>query len=284
MRQVTRPDIPIKEAYEACRASVNSEQYRQRLDDGEPEIVTATADYMLRASAACLHTFQPLESTDDSTVVLRELTKQDLVKLYDYHMVRRQPGRSLYERLSILSQKKCPFCGGIGQTFTLDHYLPKSEYPQFSVFPANLVPCCRDCNSEKGAAVATSAGSQVLHPYFDANRFYTDVWVVAVIQLGADPMAEYAVQAPNTWSDEDKERVKEHFNEYNLSQRYAVEAASELATIVDQWDDIYRPLTAGQRRQHFALLSRNGHANDWKQALYRALSQNPLVCRWGLCR
>ncbi len=31
---------------------------------------------------------------------------------------------------------------------TIDHFLPKSQYPALSVHPANLVPLCKPCNSE----------------------------------------------------------------------------------------------------------------------------------------
>ncbi|MFI3242400.1 MAG: HNH endonuclease signature motif containing protein [Alphaproteobacteria bacterium] len=53
-------------------------------------------------------------------------------------------------------QKKdrCPVCGRILQKSSktsicnadLDHFLPKSIYPQFSLFADNLIPICKDCN------------------------------------------------------------------------------------------------------------------------------------------
>ncbi len=282
MRQIAGPAIAARSAYQACRQSVNEPLYRQRLQDGEKEFLGVSADYFIRAGAAVLYTFQAIDPNEDDTAVLRDLTKADLVKLYEYHMVRRQPGRALYNKLSIASKKKCPSCGGIGHVYTLDHYLPKAELPQFSICPANLLPCCRDCNSEKGSSVADSPGGQVLHPYFDANHFYTDVWVVAQIQRGREASANFSVQPPATWTDDDKERVAAHFREYNLSERYAVEAASELVMVVDQWPDIYEPMTVAQRQAHFAAMARGSCINDWKPVLYRALSQDVEVCRHGL--
>lgn len=62
----------------------------------------------------------------------------------------------------------CPVCGSpsIG---TLDHYLPKEDYPEFSVLASNLVPACGLCNSgAKGRTVkGSSSPERFIHPYFD---------------------------------------------------------------------------------------------------------------------
>lgn len=65
-----------------------------------------------------------------------------------------------------LSPTICPMCGGFGNG-TLDHYLPKDDYPEYSVFSKNLVPAC-NCNSLRGTTVKGRASPQrVIHPYFD---------------------------------------------------------------------------------------------------------------------
>lgn len=61
----------------------------------------------------------------------------------------------------------CPMCGSM-HSGTLDHYLPKSGFPNFSVFSMNLIPAC-NCNSKrKETLTGTNAHERVLHPYFDA--------------------------------------------------------------------------------------------------------------------
>jgi len=63
--------------------------------------------------------------------------------------------------------KCCPMCGGqIGSH--LDHYLPRKDYPEFSVFTPNLVPACAECNSgNKRAIYQGDTDERFLHPYFD---------------------------------------------------------------------------------------------------------------------
>jgi len=60
----------------------------------------------------------------------------------------------------------CPMCGSF-HSGTLDHLLPKMEYPVFAVFVRNLVPACK-CNSKRSVlTIGPNAGERVLHPYFD---------------------------------------------------------------------------------------------------------------------
>jgi hypothetical protein len=57
----------------------------------------------------------------------------------------------------------CPMCGGTSIA-TLEHVLPKADYPEFSVLSFNMVPSCDGCQrkrSNKGARY------EFIHPYFD---------------------------------------------------------------------------------------------------------------------
>ncbi len=60
----------------------------------------------------------------------------------------------------------CPMCGSM-HSGTLDHYLPKSGFPIFSVFSKNLVPACK-CNIKRSETLlGANPGERILHPYFD---------------------------------------------------------------------------------------------------------------------
>lgn len=61
----------------------------------------------------------------------------------------------------------CPVCGS-GTTGHVDHYLPRSVYPEFAIMRANLVPACPHCNScVKGSTVKGADPERFIHPYFD---------------------------------------------------------------------------------------------------------------------
>jgi len=60
----------------------------------------------------------------------------------------------------------CPYCL-LRQPTSLDHFLPKDFYPEFSVLGWNLVWVCDPCNRKKGNRFV-DAPRQVINPYFDA--------------------------------------------------------------------------------------------------------------------
>lgn len=65
-----------------------------------------------------------------------------------------------------LSPDVCPMCGSLG-THSADHFLPKEDWPEYSLFVANLVPACA-CNPKRGRNhKGDSAPVRALHPYYD---------------------------------------------------------------------------------------------------------------------
>lgn len=71
------------------------------------------------------------------------------------------------DKLRESSPDICPMCGSFHSS-TLDHLLPKEDYPEWSVFSRNLVPACQ-CNSKRGRILKGNAAQneRVLHPYYD---------------------------------------------------------------------------------------------------------------------
>lgn len=89
----------------------------------------------------------------------------ELRKLYDS---RRKNGPIARIRRPPGGFSSCPMCGSSGGR-SLDHALPKAEYPEFSILRENLVPACTICNSdEKGVGHSGAVPSErLIHPYYD---------------------------------------------------------------------------------------------------------------------
>lgn len=65
-----------------------------------------------------------------------------------------------------VSPNVCPMCGSL-KTGTADHYFPKEQYPEFSIYSWNLVPAC-DCNTKRGSTLfGVAAYEWIIHPYFE---------------------------------------------------------------------------------------------------------------------
>lgn len=103
----------------------------------------------------------------DPWVVLPALFNPDVsdrqYALYDS----RKSGSRLKEIRDGAMLLSCPMCGS-PTTGTLDHYLPRTVFPEFSVMASNLVPACSHCNSGGKRAVYRGVGvERFIHPYFD---------------------------------------------------------------------------------------------------------------------
>lgn len=75
--------------------------------------------------------------------------------------------------------KSCPVCGS-PVTGSLDHYLPRAQFREFSIMRANLIPSCMHCNSSsKGTTVHGGSPRRFIHPYYDTWAD-DDLWFVEV--------------------------------------------------------------------------------------------------------
>ncbi|ENQ9727047.1 hypothetical protein ACXX2Q_001471 [Yersinia enterocolitica] len=97
--------------------------------------------------------------------------KAPLKWLYENPSLKRQTAfinkiRNAYVENGIL----CPYCG-VSPCRTLDHYYNKALLPQFSFLPENLIPCCGDCNKDKGSKKAFSKWKRIINPYYDDYNY-----------------------------------------------------------------------------------------------------------------
>jgi len=102
----------------------------------------------------------------------------------------------------------CPMCGSL-HSGTLDHLLPKTDYPEFAVFGMNLVPACK-CNGLRSThLIGAHDGERILHPYFD-NVLGERLLAARFTELGPIPVASLRVLLPP--DDESFPAVKFHMD------------------------------------------------------------------------
>jgi hypothetical protein len=208
------------------------------------------------------------------------VTSDDLKNLYKRQMLNNKEPRKIYDKLMSLAKLgKCPFCG-LGQVSTLDHYLPKSEFPTFSVLPYNLIPCCKDCNHGKSIAYAVKEEEQTLHPYYD--NYNDEQWLFADVIESPSLSIRYKVLPPEYLTDIEKRRLKKHFDEYSLDKRFSIEASSELATLTHRFN--ISSFDAKQIQEHLIsseIAYMEQYVNSWQRALYQALGKSEWYCNGG---
>jgi hypothetical protein len=284
MRVMTAPNYIALDVFQECINSISDIGLRSRLSFIAPNIAVAAEGYRIRALISQLHTLAPNESDNDA-IVMGAVTKNELKAVYSSHMVpRAKPARYFYDSILALAPLgRCPFCG-FGHASTLDHYLPKSKYPQLSVLPLNLIPCCKDCNLVKLADVVLTQDQQCLHPYFDHTEYINEQWLFAKVVESAPVTVSFHVKPPDHWTDISKSRVQAHFKSFGLGARYAIEASTQLACLRHTLTS-YREISgAAAVRQHIAIEANahfRQHKNAWQTAMFQSLANSDWYCDGG---
>jgi hypothetical protein len=239
-----------------------------------PDISTAAEAYVEAAMEALLYQIPP------SPHVSGRVTKEEMIRLYKSHMARKgAAAREIYDRLMSAPQhKRCPLCGQ-RVVSTLDHHLPESIYPIFSVFPHNLVPTCKDCNKEKGTSTPQNAEQQTMHPYFD--DFETERWLYAEVVHAQPAAIRFFVEPPAHWMEIKMQRTIHHFSLLKLDELYASHAAEELLNIRHGLIILLNSTGSDGVRQHLQREAESRaaiHVNSWQTAAYEALANDDWFC------
>lgn len=195
-------------------------------------------------------------------------------------------------------QHYCGYCGlyrnpvggeGEGSRLPLDHYLPRSKWPELAVCPANVVPTCDTCNSRLKLELAPAHGSVRLfiHPYFD--DFCRRLGLHSTVELSSGaPALTFGWRDLSGISAEQSDIATSHLTLLNLSARYAAVSAEEvlpelrgLATEFIRSGSWMAPEQIRDYLVNCAASSlRSKGVLNWRTALYRCLADSEDYWRW----
>lgn len=135
-----------------------------------------------------------------------------------------QPNSALHDELDRRRHehglRECPFCGNPLIPDTLDHFLPKEHWPEYSIYANNLVPQCRSCAPIKGQKYYcnTSLSALFLHPMYSALlasvRFKIDV-----AMMSGTPQFTIEFSVEQGLTKVDIERVSLHLSKLRVPKR-----------------------------------------------------------------
>jgi hypothetical protein len=244
---------------------------------------------MRAARAEVLAAYQDYEDAAPEVGWLDEVPLTDVQKEAMRHAftVETQPMTALRgDLLKRISVARCPFCG-ISESSTLDHYLPKEQYPEFSVFPKNLVPSCAVCNTRKRDRILDE-GTNVrmfLHPSYDVIPDMA--FLAARARMEADALImSYRLIRPAGMALQTFQHLRSHFNELNLADRYRRMGFEHLGGQYPAFRRAYGPGGDAERvaekliegAEDFEEVS---GPNYWLAKLYRALAGCDDFCDGG---
>ncbi|WP_326817045.1 HNH endonuclease [Streptomyces sp. NBC_01762] len=175
----------------------------------------------------------------------------------------------------------CPLCGRT-QVSAIDHFLPKSEFPEFSIFAENLVAVCDRCNRRKGDHCDRDSGLLFFHVYFEDLPEREILF--AEIEVSSSVSVSYALRAPSHIDQVPYERLRRQFEILELADFYQKEAVSEISDHSEVWHCAFEEGGADRVRLMADILAMSAQkrgVNNWKSALYRGLSRSEEFCQRG---
>jgi hypothetical protein len=278
MIELDAPTMSARLLYETCAAGVGSASKKARYFAASSGI--DLADSELTDAAAALDFGSVVSDRCPSS----EVSKEMMDHLYDGQLVRRKSKARLhYDNLRASAPNGvCPYCSH-RRVAALDHYMPKSRFPDLAVNPANLIPICSDCNKLKLSEIPGHSARSPLHPYFD--RLGDVVWLRADVVETSPSALRYWVDVGAFDDSALAARVKAHLDALCLGELYAAEAATELLNIRHQLERLSAAgsgapgvrMWLGEMEESCAQANPNG----WRTAAFAAWGSSSWFCEGG---
>lgn len=142
MRKLNRHTEVSRGVLELCAESIQNQDLKARLKEAADHFEAAEAAYLEHAAVGALFHIARSKVADC-------VTAEEMKHVYKNTFVKSKRTRPIYDAIKKLPANDiCPMCGQrtVG---TLDHYLAQSLHPALALSPANLLPCCADCNKAK---------------------------------------------------------------------------------------------------------------------------------------
>jgi len=163
----------------------------------------------------------------------------------------------------------CPMCGSF-HSGTLDHLLPKTDYPVFAIFGPNLVPACK-CNTKRGKhTIGLLPDERVLHPYFD-DILSSRLFAARFEDLGQAPIVTLRPLLA---------RADPHTAAVNFHMKHVVERTSIIDYLTKSWNQMIRRPSLAASELRTAPASRETLGNIFLNELGRQDDTHDSLNNW----
>ncbi|NMP28679.1 HNH endonuclease [Rahnella sp. SAP-1] len=244
---------------------------------GDPQIISPLVLSSFISEAAIIE--EEAKTNNDNRLIpaqirVEQKRKKSLIGLYSP-----KEDKSPYVILDKLRRKHnllfCPCCGEPGKPTTLDHYLPKTSYPELSIIIANLTPMCSECQQKKSSDYLDANGDKIyIHPYFDA---------IEQVQLSINITAPYTnptftlIVPDDGVDDELHSLLIRHINGIDFLERFDEFCRNEYMALLrtmslERQDEA--PESAQRIIRRFKRQYDNQSQNRWEAIFYRGIFNN----------
>ena len=175
----------------------------------------------------------------------------------------------------------CYMCGGMNAG-TLDHLLPKDNYPEFSFFSKNLIPSC-DCNSKKSDNISSGLNP---HFYDECNKelFYLDIFIHGLV--GNQVQYNFEIKVKNGFGFKFlgllNHHLENHMMKFSDIENYMKNQCARILNNPIQALSIRRKISRSQLIEKiedlsFIAESEARSPNRWDTILYKGLLKRSVV-------
>lgn len=186
-------------------------------------------------------------------------------------------GKNLSDRRSKHKLHECPYCGHPFPPGTLDHFMPKEDWPEFAIFSNNLVPQCRGCAPIKGQRYYCKIRGQALflHPMY-SFALSTVRFNIEVSLVEEKPLFKPKFSISDEVSEEDATRIKLHLKSLKVPQRIVDYCESQYL----RWIRLIRAKACNIKVSFETRMNErecDPYPNNWGTAFYQGVLSNPDV-------
>jgi len=183
--------------------------------------------------------------------------------------------RLMVMRRSDTTLHECPYCGYPFIPDTLDHFIPKDEWPEYAFLADNLVPQCRGCAPTKGQSYFCDIenSAKFIHP------FYSDLLSKLTFQVEMKfikPIPSFSVnfKGVGTLSTSEKQRLALHVKHLKIRTRII----NYCLRTFNHWLDLVRKTGVDASVAFSQRLKEKGGAGkpseNWDHAFFLAVFNN----------
>ena len=173
----------------------------------------------------------------------------------------------------------CPYCT-ITDCNQLDHYIPKSTFPEFSANPRNLMQCCSRCNQKKRNLWLNNNAPIFLNLYLDELPQEQYLFVDTTIEKV--PEFEFYLSNRSNIDTMLFSRIESHYRALDLCRRFKEKVDSVFSNIIVDYSSALKveitPSNFWQMKRESAIkYQRTMGKNYWKSIFILECCQNQKI-------
>lgn len=208
--------------------AIYKEAISNKNDNESKRVLISVENKVERQYGVYLDKFQNKKIYEVVSDNFSDVEKDVLIDLYQYKSsIIKKIKKKILDRQVRTINATCQYCT-LNSVNSLDHFIPKADFPEFSVNPLNLFPCCPECNSKKNNFCFIGKESLFLNLYLD--ELPEKEYLRAEFDFADEiPLVTFSLHNPDNIEVNLYRTICNHYGRLNLLERMR-EKSNEIIT------------------------------------------------------